>query len=82
MTLKEIQTAHEKGNVLFGIRQVLKAGKKSKKKLNVFVCEDTREETLGRLQEGKVEAEVLKGKKEDVAKELNMDFLCEVFLIK
>jgi len=75
MSVKEIKEAMEKGNVYFGIRQVLKLGKKSK---NVFIAKDTRDETVEKLESAKIEFIVLKSKAE-LAKELNLDFECEVF---
>jgi len=76
MSVKEIKDEMEKGNVLFGIRQALK-GKKKK----VFVVKDVREETLGMLKVKKIEPAFLK-LKDDVVKELGLDFNCEVFSIK
>ena len=78
MTIKEIKEGMENGKVCFGVRQVLKGGKKMK---SVFICKDTRDETVEKLEAGKIEFDVLKSK-EDVAKELNLDFECEVFSIK
>jgi ribosomal protein L7Ae-like RNA K-turn-binding protein len=78
MSIKEIGEAMNNGKVCFGLRQALKGGKKMK---GVFICKDTRDETVEKLEAGKVEFDVLKSK-EDVAKELNLDFECEVFSIK
>ncbi len=75
MSVKEIKEAMEKGNVLFGIRQALKGGKKIKM---VFIAKDARDETVEKLEAAKVEFDVLKSKA-DIAKELNLDFECEVF---
>jgi ribosomal protein L7Ae-like RNA K-turn-binding protein len=77
MSVKEIKEAMEKGNVLFGIRQALK----SKKLKGVFIAKDTRDETVEKLEAAKVEFDVLKTKAE-LARELNLDFECEVFSIK
>ena len=77
MNVKEINEAMENGNVLFGIRQALK-GKKLKR---VFIAKDTRDGTVDKLEAAKVEFDVLKSKAE-LAKELNLDFECEVFSIK
>lgn len=68
----------EKGNVYFGIRQALKNSKK--KNVQVFVVKDARAETIEKLEEGGLELDFLKGK-EDVRKELDLDFYCEVFSI-
>ncbi len=78
MTIKEINEAMENGKVCFGLRQALKLGKKSK---SVFICKDVRDATVEKLEAAKVEFDVLKSK-EDVAKELNLDFECEVFSIR
>ena len=78
MTIKEISETMGKGKVCFGLRQALKGGKKLK---DVFICKDTRDEIVGRLEKAKIEFDVLKSK-EDVAKELNLDFECEVFSIR
>jgi len=78
MSMKEIKEAMVDGKVCFGVRQALKLGKKAR---GVFICKDTRDSTVEKLEAGKVEFDVLKSK-EDVAKELNLDFECEVFSIK
>jgi ribosomal protein L7Ae-like RNA K-turn-binding protein len=78
MSVKEIKDAIESGNVLFGIRQSLKNSKKLK---NVFIAKDTRDETVEKLEAAKIEFIVLKSK-EDLARELNLDFECEVFSLK
>lgn len=78
MSVKEIKEAMEEGKVLFGIKQALKLGKKSK---NVFIAKDTRDNTVEKLEAAKVEFDVLKSKA-DLAKELNLDFECEVFSLK
>jgi len=78
MTIKEIREAMEEGKVYFGIRQALKH---SKKLSNVFIAKDTREETVEKLESAKIEFIVLKSK-EDLAKELNLDFECEVFSLR
>ena len=78
MSLKEIRDAMETGNVLFGIRQALKLGKKAK---NVFIARDARDETVDKLENAKIEFTVLKTK-EEITKELNLDFECEVFSLK
>ena len=77
MSIKEIKEAIENGNILFGIRQALK-GKKLK---GVFIAKDTRDATVEKLEAAKVEFDVLKTKAE-LARELNLDFECEVFSIK
>ena len=82
MSIKEIKDAMEEGKVLFGIRQALKFSK-GKKKLNVFIVKDARDETVQKLDEGKVPFEVLgRLNKEEVAKELGLDFESEVFSLK
>ena len=78
MSIKEIKEAMADGKVCFGVRQALKLGKKS---MGVFICKDTRDGTVEKLEAGKVEFDVLKSK-EDVAKELNLDFECEVYSIR
>ena len=78
MSVKEITEAMASGNVCFGIRQCLKAGKKSN---GVFIAKDTREETVEKLEDAKIEFIVLKSKA-DLAKELNLDFECEVFCLQ
>ena len=79
MSVKEIKDAIDEGNVLFGIRQALKKGKKK----SVFVVKDTRDETIDKLEKAKVGFEVLgRQTKEEVAKELGLDFESEVFSIR
>ena len=75
MSVKEIKEAMVGGNVYFGVRQALKNAKKVS---NVFIAKDTRDETVEKLEEAKIEFIVLKSKAE-LAKELNLDFECEVF---
>jgi len=77
MSVREIGDAIESGNVLFGVKQALKKGKKLK---NVFIAKDTRDETVEKLDAAGIEFDVLKSKA-DIAKELNLDFECEVFSI-
>ena len=83
MSLKEISDEMEKGNVLVGIKQTLKyfKSKNAKKSSRVFVSKDVREETIKKLEDMKIEFEVLKSK-EEIAKVLGLDFESEVFLIK
>lgn len=78
MTIKEMSEAMKDGKVCFGLRQALKGGKNIK---SVFICKDTRDETVEKLEAAKVEFDVLKSKG-DVARELNLDFECEVFSIR
>jgi len=78
MSVKEISEAMDSGNAMFGVRQCLKAGKKAK---NVFIAKDTRDGTVEKLEDAKIEFVVLKSKV-DLAKELNLDFECEVFCLK
>ena len=78
MSVKEISEAIDGGNACFGIRQCLKGGKKLK---NIFIAKDTRDETVDKLENAKIEFIVLKSKA-DLAKELNLDFECEVFSLR
>lgn len=78
MSVKEIKEAMEKKNILFGIRQALKSDKKPKR---IFIAKDTRDETVEKIENAKIEFDVLKSKA-DLTKELNLDFECEVFSIK
>ena len=78
MSVKEIKEAMDAGKVCFGIRQALKLGRKSK---GVFIVKDARDEAIGKLEKAGIEFEVLKSK-DDVAKELNLDFGCEVFSLR
>ena len=78
MSVKEIKEGMENGKVCFGVRQALKLGKKAK---DVFVAKNARDSTIERLEAGGVEFDVLKSK-EELAKELNLDFECEVFSVR
>lgn len=82
MSLRDLIEADKKGNVSFGIKQVLKLAKakKLKKTTRVFVARDTREETIKQLEDAGVEFEVLKNK-EDITREMGIDFDSEVFVI-
>ena len=72
----------EKDKVVFGLKEILRNSKKAKsKKARIFVVSDARESTLDALDAGKVEFEKIKNRT-DVAKELGLDFECEVFSIK
>jgi ribosomal protein L7Ae-like RNA K-turn-binding protein len=78
MSVKELREGIEAGNVFFGIRQALKLGKKAK---IIFIAKDCRDETVERLEGAGLDFEVLKSK-DDLTKELNLDFSCEVFCLK
>tara|TARA_Y100000310_G_scaffold260387_1_gene269278 strand:- start:1590 stop:1871 length:282 start_codon:yes stop_codon:yes gene_type:complete len=80
MSVKEIKEAMEKKTIRFGIRQALKGAKKkgkNKQKI-VFISKDTRDSTVKKLESAGIEFTVLKSK-EELAKELNLDFESEVF---
>jgi len=78
MSMKEVGEAIKAGKAVFGIKQAIK----HKKDLSaVFICKDTRDATVDKLEESGIEFVVLKTKKE-MAKELNLDFLSEVFSIR
>tara|TARA_Y100000310_G_scaffold344635_1_gene458446 strand:- start:1096 stop:1344 length:249 start_codon:yes stop_codon:yes gene_type:complete len=82
MSLKEIKDLIIEEKVLFGIKQALKLSK-GKKKSKVFVLKDVRDETIKKLEAGKVKFEVLgRVSKEEAAQELDLDFESEVFTIK
>lgn len=78
MSIKEIRESMEKGRVYFGIRQALKNAKKLK---SVFLSKDARDSTAEKLDSANIEFTVLKSK-DEMAKELNLDFECEVFSLK
>jgi ribosomal protein L7Ae-like RNA K-turn-binding protein len=77
MSIKELREAIDEEKVLFGIKQAIKVGKKSKA---VFICKDTRDEVVEKLESSGIEFVVLKSK-EELTKELGLDFECEVFSI-
>ncbi len=77
MSIKETKEAIENNLVYFGIRQALKNSRKLER---VFIAKDTRDETVEKLETANIEFDVLKSKS-DIAKELNLDFECEVFSI-
>jgi uncharacterized membrane protein len=83
MSIKEINEAIKEEKAVFGIRQVLKLASKKKlpKSAQVFIAKDAREETITKLENAKVDFEVLK-KKDEIAKDLGLDFESEVFLIQ
>ena len=78
MSIKDIKEAMDKGNVYFGVREAVKNAKTLK---NVFIAKDTRDSTVEKLEEAKIEFVVLKPKA-DLSRELNLDFECEVFSLK
>jgi ribosomal protein L7Ae-like RNA K-turn-binding protein len=79
MSVKEIRDAIKEGNVCFGVRQAIKLGK-VKKNVRVFISKDCRDETIDLLEGAGIEFEVLKTK-EQISKDLNLDFESEVFSI-
>ncbi|MDO8516613.1 MAG: hypothetical protein Q7S33_00665 [Nanoarchaeota archaeon] len=54
----------------------------SSKNASVFLARDSREDTRKMLEDKKIEFEVFKTSKEDIAKELGLNFEAEVFLVK
>jgi ribosomal protein L30E len=81
MTIKDIKDAIDKNKAVFGLRETIKACKKNKGKYKVFVVSDARPETVKKLQDAKIDTEKIKAK-EEVEKELQLGFLCEVFLVE
>ena len=81
MTVKDLKEGFEKEKVIFGLKEILKNLKGKKKKMKIYVCSDTRAEIVKKLDENKIEFEKLKSK-EEVAKELGLNFECEVFSLK
>ncbi|MEM4605766.1 MAG: ribosomal L7Ae/L30e/S12e/Gadd45 family protein [Candidatus Pacearchaeota archaeon] len=80
MSIKEIKEKYLEGKAFFGIRETLKKYKK-KKKVKIFVSKDAREETIKKLKENGINFEFTK-KKEEVAKELGLNFQSEVYLLE
>ena len=82
MSVKELIEAKKANKISFGVRKVLKLAKakKLKKSSSVYVSKDARKETLKLLDDASVEYEVLKNKN-DISKELGIDFDSEVFLV-
>jgi ribosomal protein L7Ae-like RNA K-turn-binding protein len=78
MSVRDIEDALKENKVFFGIKQCLKHKKKLK---SVFIAKDARDETVDKLEKAGVEFIVLKTK-QDLAKQLNLDFESEVFSIK
>ena len=81
MSIKEIKEAMDEGKIMFGVKQAVKHSKGKGNSVKVFVAKDARDATIDKLEEAKVEFEVLKTK-EEIAKELGTDFESEVFSIK
>lgn len=87
MSVKEIKENLEQGNVLFGLKQALKSlggkskGKGKSSKIRVFVAKDARENVFEALEKAKIEFDVLKNK-EEISKDLGLDFESEVYSIK
>ena len=75
MTIKELKESMDKGNVFFGIKQAIKNSKNLK---DVFIAKDARLETVKKLESSSIEFTVLKSR-EDIKKELELAFDCEVF---
>jgi hypothetical protein len=85
MSTKDIKEAMVKDKVLFGIRELLKSNKskkdKSPKIKKVFLASDARDEIKNKLENAKIDFEVLKTTKFNSSKELGLDFESEVFSI-
>jgi len=81
MSTKIIKEAMEEQKAYFGIKELIKKSNSSKKPLKVFVVKDARAETIAKLEKAGIKFEQLKTRTE-VAKELNLDFKCEVFSVK
>ena len=80
MSIKEIKEKYKEKKIFFGIRETLKKAKK-RKKYRVFVSKDAREETIRKLEENKINFEFTKTK-EEVAKELGLNFKSEVYFLE
>lgn len=80
MSIKDLKEGIEKKNILFGVKQALRSSK-GRKKPKVFVVKGIREDTVKKLEEAKVKVEKLNKTKEEVTKELNLDFESEVFTL-
>jgi len=78
MSTKEIKEGIEAGKVYFGVREALKHKNNIKA---VFIAKDTRDDTVEKLEKADIEFVVLKSKA-DLSKNLNLDFMSEVFSIK
>ncbi len=83
MSITDIKEAQKTGNVIFGLKRILKftQDKKNKKSGRIFISRDTRPEILKELESHGMEFETLKTKTE-VSKELGLEFENEVILIK
>ncbi|MEM4181992.1 MAG: hypothetical protein QXX68_02445 [Candidatus Pacearchaeota archaeon] len=79
MSLKEIKEKYLEGKIIFGIKEAIKNSKKMKK-FKVFVSKDAREETLKKLEQNKINFEFTKTK-EEISKELGLNFFSEVYFL-
>ncbi len=80
MSLKELSEAKKAKKLSFGLKQVLK-GAKSKKKVKIFVAKNAREQVVEKLQKEGINFEFSKTK-EEISKDLGLDFESEVYLIE
>ena len=78
MTIKDISEARDNNKLFVGVKQAIKHNKDI---ATVFVAKDARSETIQKLNEKNISHVVLKSK-EEIAKNLNLDFESEVFSIK
>lgn len=82
MSLTELGASMKVGKLCFGLKQVLKGAKSKKKKQGkVFVAKDARQEIIEVLQKEGINFEFSKTK-EEISKELDLDFESEVYLIE
>lgn len=85
MSIKDIKEGIKAKKVLFGIRETVKFFKKKtkgkKEDAKVFVVRDARDSTKEILKNAGIEFTLLKSK-DEVTKELDLNFESEVFLIK
>jgi ribosomal protein L30E len=82
MSIKEISEAMIKGKVMFGLKQALRLAKDKKaKSAKVFVAKDAREDIMPALEKAGFKPEILK-EKEEMSKQLGLDFESEVFILQ
>jgi ribosomal protein L7Ae-like RNA K-turn-binding protein len=82
MSLKELSENYKLNKLKFGLRSVLKSNKSKKNKSGkIFVAKNARVSTIETLQKNNINFEFSKTK-EEISKELNLDFESEIFLIE
>jgi SUMO ligase MMS21 Smc5/6 complex component len=79
MSIKEIKEAVDNNRVYIGIKESLKNKKDIQ---SSFMAKDSRDSTVNKLKEEGINFTILKFKKSEISKQLDLNFYSEIFSIK